>query len=733
MKILRVALDVPLPALFDYLAQDASETDIGARVLVTFGRRKAVGIIAAVGDRSNIPAARLKPALQILRDVPPLSHDILQLLRFCSDYYHHPLGEVIFNALPLRLRQAENAARALPLAYRLTAAGRSLCADDLPPRAAVKRKLLAALGKSGALPRAELSGISSSAGKAVREMIAQGWVEETREPWTPPRVPAARAAESAARPSLTPEQEQAVSALLAQPQGFRPWLLLGITGSGKTEVYLRAVEAALQRGGQVLVLVPEINLTPQLESRFRERFPGACLASLHSGLNDGERLRNWLLAQAGRADIVLGTRLAVFTPMPRLALIVVDEEHDSSFKQQEGLRYSARDMAVARAKLADVPAVLGSATPSLESYHNALTGRYGLLRLTRRAVENAALPEIRCIDIRRQLLDEGLAPPLVEALGACLQHGGQSLVFINRRGYAPVLMCHQCGWLSACTRCATRLVVHLRERRLRCHHCGHEERIPAACPGCGNADLTPMGQGTQRVEAALAARFPTARILRIDRDSTRRKNALADLLREAHEEQVDILVGTQILAKGHDFKRLALVGVIGADNALYSPDFRASERLFAQLMQVSGRAGRAGGKGKVLIQTEFPDHPLFHALRRHDYEAFAEALLTEREQAGFPPFCHQALLRAEAPELERALRFLRQAAQAAAKLDFPVEVYDPVTASMARLAGKERAQLLVQSASRGAMQAFLGQWHEALQQMKARDVRWTLDVDPLEF
>jgi primosomal protein N' (replication factor Y) len=457
------------------------------------------------------------------------------------------------------------------------------------------------------------------------------------------------------------------------------------------------------------------------------------VVSLHSSLNDSERLHHWLLAQSGQARIVLGTRLSVFTPMPELGLIIVDEEHDSSFKQQDGLRYGARDMAVARAKQRNIPILLGSATPALESYHNALEGRYRLLRLTRRAAEEAQLPAIRCVDMRSEKPQDGLSATLLQALAENLAHGRQSLVFINRRGYAPVLMCNQCGWLAPCPRCTSRLVVHLRERRLRCHHCGHEERIPRACPGCGNPDLAPLGQGTQRLEDALAQHFPTARILRIDRDSTRRKHALREMLQEVHEERVDILVGTQILAKGHDFKRLTLVGALNVDGALYSADFRAAERLFAQLMQVAGRAGRAAEPGTVLIQTQFPDHPLFEALRHQDYEAFAKDQLAERKQAGFPPFCHQALLRAEATHLETALAFLRQAKKLAVPVADSITLYDPVPAPMARLAGRERAQLLVQADSRRALQPFLQHWNAALAELKARQVRWSLDVDPLDF
>jgi primosomal protein N' (replication factor Y) len=512
-----------------------------------------------------------------------------------------------------------------------------------------------------------------------------------------------------------------------------PWLLLGITGSGKTEVYLRLAANQLEQGKQVLVLVPEINLTPQLEARFQQRFSGTPVVSLHSSLNDSERLHHWLLAQNGTARIVLGTRLAVFTPMPALGLIIVDEEHDSSFKQQDGLRYSARDMAVTRAKQLNIPILLGSATPSLESYHNALTGRYRLVRLTRRAVEEAQLPAIRCVDMRLEKPADGLSSKLLQALTENIQNGRQSLVFINRRGYAPVLMCGQCGWLAPCLRCSSRLVVHLREKRLRCHHCGHEERIPRACPDCGNPDLAPLGQGTQRLEEIMAQHFPSARILRIDRDSTRRKHALKEMLQEVHEERVDILVGTQILAKGHDFKRLTLVGALNVDGALYSADFRAAERLFAQLMQVAGRAGRAAERGTVLIQTQFAEHPLFAALRHQDYEAFAATQLAERKQAGFPPYCHQALLRAEAPMLETTLNYLRQARKLALAIPAPVTLYDPIPASMARLAGKERGQLLVQADSRRVLQQFLQHWVAALSAHKSRQVRWALDVDPLDF
>jgi primosomal protein N' (replication factor Y) len=727
MKILRVALDVPLDTLFDYSAADQDEIAIGDRVLVSFGRRQMVGVVAEITDHSDLSPGRIKPVLQVFHDTPPLAAEIFRLLRFCADYYHHPLGEVVLNALPVPLRQTRPIARAKPTAYRLTEAGHALETDALPARAIVKRKLLLSLKQAGTLLRSDIAALSPSALQAIKEFIAQGWAEESDEIAESVPTPV----KTDQLPPLTPAQEQAVAAILSGQDRFQVWLLYGITGSGKTEVYLRVIAQVLLRGGQALVLVPEINLTPQLESRFRARFPDTCQVSLHSRLSAGERLRNWSLAQSGRAQIVLGTRLALFTPMPKLKLIVVDEEHDGSFKQQDGLRYSARDMAVARGKQAGTPVILGSATPALETWYNASIGRYQMLELPARAIAEAALPAIHCIDISRAKLVDGLSDPLIDALRLRLERGEQSLVFINRRGYAPVMRCGQCGWVSTCHRCSSRLVVHLREKRLRCHHCGHESRIPPTCPDCGNADLAPLGQGTQRLEDTLGSLFPSARILRVDRDSTRRKQALPEMLERIHAAEVDIVIGTQLLAKGHDFKKLTLVGVVNADGALYSADFRASERLFAQLMQVAGRAGRDTLPGVVLIQTQFPTHPLFQALIRHDYPGFAATLLTERKQAEFPPYCHQALLRAEAPQMETALAFLRQA-QAVAPRDFDVSLFDPVPAQMARLAGMERAHLLVQAASRGALQAFLSAWNKALFGLGG-SVRWALDIDPLEF
>jgi primosomal protein N' (replication factor Y) len=725
MTIIRVALDVPVDKLFDYRAPQASAADIGRRVVVPFGRKTAVGVIVETAETSELPAARLKSAHEVLRDLPPFAAEDLKLMRFAAEYYRHPLGAVVMGALPTRLRRVVVAkSRNVRGSYRLTAAGAALEASELPPRARAQRQLLERL-KQGPLGHAEARTLFPRAQPLLKQFVARGWAAAGagEEPVAP--------AVAAPPPALTPEQLRAITEIRAGVGGYRPYLLLGVTSSGKTEVYLHAIAAVLEAGKQALVLVPEIALTPQLEMLVARRFPGTRTVSLHSGLTETERLDNWRAAAAGQARIVLGTRLAVFAPLPALGLIVVDEEQDSSFKQAEGLRYSARDLAVVRAHQRGVPVVLGSATPALETYHNAVSGRYALLTLPSRI--GAPPPTIHCVDTRGEKLADGLSPRLLAALGASIARGEQALVFINRRGYAPVILCRACGWVSGCPRCSAQLVLHLPERRLRCHHCGHVEAPPVACPECGNQDLAPIGHGTQRVEEALVRHFPQARVLRIDRDSTRRRRAWESMRQRVSDREVDILVGTQILAKGHDFPHLNLVGVLNADGQLYSSDFRGAERLYALLTQVAGRAGRGGKQGEVLIQTELPHHPLYAALARQDFRAFADAALAERRQAGFPPFVYQALLRAEAPRIGTALEFLAAAAHAGRALAADVTTYDPVPAAMPRRAGHERAQLLVQSAARERLREFLGAWREALTASPVSSARWTLDVDPLEF
>jgi len=500
-------------------------------------------------------------------------------------------------------------------------------------------------------------------------------------------------------------------------------------------VYMQILQQVLQQpDSQALILVPEINLTPQLEARFRQRFPHIRLVTLHSHLADGERLHHWHLAQSGQARIVIGTRLAVFTPMPKLSMIIVDEEHDASFKQQDSMRYHARDIALVRAQQANIAILLGSATPSLESWQNAQSGKFKQLTLTQRAVENATLPSIYPLNTATLPMQNGLSQPLLQALKFTLARGEQSLLFINRRGYAPVLLCSACHWISPCMRCSSRLVVHLKQGKLRCHHCGHEQAIVRQCPSCGNADLQATGQGTQRLEETLSKLLPQARIARVDRDTISRKDALSDLLEKVHAQQIDILVGTQILAKGHDFPNLTLVGVIDTDSALFSPDFRASERLFAQLMQVAGRAGRADKAGEVLIQTSFPEHSLFHALVQQDYASYASELMQERSLAGFPPFSFMALIRAEASQYRDVDAFLQFAyAQMRAQAS-QVTCYPPMRAQMERLKGMERGQIVLQSQQRGALQKLLAQLITPLRESKlASRVRWHVDVDPIEF
>lgn len=661
MKLIQIALDLPLPRLFDYRLDERVEGNpVGRLVRVPFGaaeKADRIGIVVGEIDRSDQPADKLKVATP-LAGVPGLPGEWLELCRFCAQYYHHPLGQVMSFALPPLIRRGK-----LPRMHRTEAAGQPSATH--PPEA-------------------------------------------------------------------TAEQLAAIEAILAA-KGFQAFLLFGVTGSGKTEVYLRVIEAMLARGRQALMLVPEIALTPQLEARVRSRFPDANIVAAHSGVTDAARSRAFLAALEGKADIVLGTRLAVFMPLPRLGLIVVDEEHDPSFKQQEGLRYSARDVAIWRARQRDVPIVLGSATPSLESFHHAGSGRYTRLELPARAVAEARLPAVTLIDTRKQKLQEGLSQELIAAVSERLQRREQSLVFLNRRGYAPVLACPACGWLSRCRRCAANLVLHLADRRLRCHHCGLETAIPHHCPDCGNLDLQPFGRGTQRLEERLAALFPAARILRIDRDSASSPKKWQALLATIHAGEAGIIVGTQMLAKGHDFPRLTLVGVVGADAALFAADFRAPERLFAQLMQVGGRSGRHILAGEVLIQTEHPDHPLYQALIAHDYAAFARQQLMERKTAGFPPFSYQAILRAEAHKLADALAFLQDAVSRAPSFAH-VTLFDPVPMRLYRVRNRERAQLLIESTSRPALHAFLDAWLPVLYAFKLpRDLRWHIDVDPLEY
>lgn len=727
--ILNIALDVPLNRTFDYLS-GGFDARVGNRVIVPFAGRILIGVVLAVKQTSDYPTEKLKPVSHVFDDV--VFQD-LKLLQFCADYYHYPLGQALISTLPLRLRQLKPAVSRKTFVYSLLP---SADLSQIPAKKVVLTRIISALQAAPILAPSDAILISSGWKKAILELKNLGLVSEHEVVAVKASVPS-----SNVEPTLNDEQTNAITQVLALTRSFKPWLLYGITGSGKTEVYIQILRQILQeKDAQVLVLVPEINLTPQLEARFRSRLSQYPLVTLHSNLSESERLQNWLAASSGAAKIVIGTRLSVFTPMPNLRMIIIDEEHDGSYKQQDGMRYHARDVAMVRAKQLNIPIILGSATPSLETWSNATNGsdakksQYGLLSLKQRAVQNAALPNIFCIDTAKSPTENGLSPLLIKALRERLARGEQSLLFINRRGYAPVLHCNACQWISSCTRCSAKLVVHLSQKRLKCHHCGHEQKIPLQCPSCGNADIKPVGHATQRLEQTLQTLLPTARITRVDRDSMRNKDVLTDLLTRVHKQEIDILVGTQMLAKGHDFPHLTLVGVIDTDSALYSPDFRASEKLFAQLMQVSGRAGRAEKAGEVLIQTAFPQHALFEALRSQDYMSFANELLHERSMMQFPPASYFALLRAEAHDFALVSQFLSKAGNLARELKTEVMIYDPIRPQMERLKGMERGQLLLQANSRAALQRLLKAWMLQIRALPiATKIRWSLDIDPLEF
>lgn len=714
--LIRVVLDVPLAREFDYCAP--SPLTPGVRVAVTFAHRRLCAVVLSCPQESAFVP---KPISAVLDELPPLPEDWLRLVRFAADYYCYPLGQTLFTALPGALRQPTAFSPTRDPLYTLTAAGSEWIPSARAPR---QQRLHLALSQS-ALPRSAVAALGPGMTTLADAWCERGLLQQ--------REAEMQTFQVGPMPPLTQEQQQVLAVLSTQKQ-YGVTLLHGVTGSGKTEVYLRLVERALAAGQQVLVLVPEINLTPQLEARFRARFPHTPLASLHSNVSEQVRASAWVDAWQGRVHLVLGTRLAVFTPLPHLGLIVVDEEHDSSFKQQDGLRYSARDLAIWRARDAQVPIILGSATPSLETLANVERGRYQRLRLTQRATA-APLPTIRLLDIRRQPLQDGLSEPALQALAGGLQRGEMSLVYLNRRGWSPVLACTDCGWIAGCPSCSAKLVLHWAQRKLMCHHCGHTESITHACPSCGNPDLKPLGQGTQRVEAALNTYFPQARILRIDRDTTQRKRAWERIYQQVHAGEVDILLGTQMLAKGHDFPSLSTVVALNTDGGLYSTGFRAAETLFAQLMQVAGRAGRAQQPGTVWIQTQLPEHPLYQALCQHDFDGYAAALLAERQAAGWPPAVYQALLRADASAVDDALNFLR-AARASVPENTQLEIYPPVPALMARVAQRERAQLLIQAPTRAVLHAHvhaLAVQLPPLARPYGSRLRWSIDVDPLEM
>ena len=734
--LVRVAVPCPLFKLFDYLPPHniaANTLQRGARVQVPFGRGRAVGVVMEHLADTDVPPEKLKAITTVLDDTPLLDEALLTLAQWAADYYHYPLGEVLHALLPPLARRGGEASGARLITWQLTAAGLAAVDDGsvLTARAARQAHVLTTLRAfhpHGAT--AEHLAAAGCSRAALRSTIEKQWVIRHEQP----AFEAILSVEPATPPALTPAQDRAISTIEASlAQGFQTWLLEGITGSGKTEVYLRLIEATLARQQQVLVLAPEIGLTPQLVERFRARF-NVPLVVLHSGLSARDRLEGWLKARSGAAPIVIGTRLAVFAPLQKLGLIVVDEEHDSSYKQQDSFHYHARDVAIMRAKQCNVPIVLGSATPSLESLWNVEQGRYRHAHLPERA-GNAVLPTLRLIDIRGQKLREGIAAPMLNEIRRHITNGNQVLLFLNRRGYAPVLLCHDCGWVDACPHCDARLTLHMTAGELRCHHCDLRHVIPPRCPQCASAELIAVGKGTERVDRAIREAFPDATIARVDRDTTQRKGALEALLDTARSGAAQILIGTQMLAKGHHFPNVTLVGILDTDQALFSVDFRAGERLTQLITQVAGRAGRADKPGTVLIQTHHPDHTLLRTLIAQGYPACARVALEERRQATLPPFCNLALLRADSASAETVQAFLAAAAALGRGLQCEgVELLGPIAAPMGKRAGRYRAQLLIQAARRQDMHRLLSPFSARLNALPyARKVRWSLDVDPIEL
>jgi primosomal protein N' (replication factor Y) len=759
--VFRVALDTPLKRLFDYLppestlfpAGDVAATaapveapiEPGMRVRVPFGRQKLVGIVMEVAASSELPIERLKPILEVLDPRPVLDTSALELLRWAAEYYHHPIGEVLSTALPKAMRMGA-ASEAHEERWSVTPDGREAWGRGEPKRAHKQRELLGFLVAGGAVPAPDAGGCGSREAResvsattldealpkwrdAARALAERGWVLSAEVALASAD---ARFAVRTAGPTLRDEQKAAVDTVGAALGHFGAFVLHGVTGSGKTEVYLRLVEQVLQQGRRALVLVPEIGLTPQLVGRFRDRFDTP-MAVLHSALTDSERLTAWRQAFSGHARIVLGTRSAVFAPVRDLGIIIVDEEHDASFKQHEGgFRYSARDLAVVRAQRADVPVLLGSATPALESLQNVAGGRYVRLSLPYRAAK-AEPPRMALVDLRSNAGHAGVSTPAIQAIERHLRDDGQVLVFLNRRGYAPTLLCTACGWIAPCQECDARLTVHLHAGRLRCHHCGFDTELPSRCPKCGFA-VKPVGQGTERIEEALTELFPGVTLARLDRDVVRKRGDMEEVMRRMSSGEARILVGTQMVTKGHDFPNVTLVIVLNADQGLFSTDFRAPERLAQTIVQVAGRAGRGTKPGEVLIQTDFPGHPLLLSLLSEGYDGFARTALTEREQASWPPFSRLAAVRDSAKTAAGALEFLTEARKLAGAPPRGLRLLGPVPAAMSKRAGRYHAQLLIEGADRSSLHHFLGAWLPAVEQLQsARRVRWALDVDPIEL
>ncbi len=741
--IVQVAVAGPFLFPLDYRfdLEDSVPPVVGGRVWVPFRNKQQVGLVMGLADESEYDAEKLKSVVSVIDEQPLFSESHLDFIRWAAHYYHEPIGEVIQAALPKKLRAGDAVEITGQPVWELTEQGRTLTPEDLPKNAKHQHALLSHLKSvSGSQSASQLSSALENWRSSLKKFIQQGWIEETHG------LCLAEVAYGE-RPDhiLNADQQAAVDAVTQLPEEtFKPFLLEGVTGSGKTEVYLGMIDEVLKRGKQALVLVPEIGLTPQMVSRFTAYLQQP-VAALHSGLNDSERLCAWHLVRSGEVKVLLGTRSAIFTPFADLGICIIDEEHDLSFKQQEGFRYSARDLLIRRAFDNKVPVVLGSATPSLESLYNVDSGRYQHLVLKQRAA-NAQLPTIKLLDVRGEKVQEGVSRPLKVAMEKHLERKGQVLLFLNRRGFAPVLMCHECGWQAQCPSCDANMTFHqsgTAHGHLRCHHCGYQCAAPTACPSCQSEEFVKVGQGTERLTETIEEWFPDHKVVRIDRDTTRQKGKMAELTEQARSGEADILIGTQMLAKGHHFPNVTLVGLLDIDQGLFGVDFRASERMAQLILQVAGRAGRAEKAGEVLIQTHHPDHPLLMTLIGKGYDAFARKALQERQQAMLPPFRYQIMIRAEALQPQEAMRFLTELkhallAQAADSSDGQgvrgLDVWGPVSAPMERRQGRYRYQLLLQSAKRSELHAVLGRVEPYIYKSPlSRKVRWSIDVDPQEM
>lgn len=741
MMILRVALNTPLRRLFDYLPPDEAHGaplsfSPGQRVQVPFGKSGVrIGMIMSVTDTTDVAKNKLKKALTLLDAHPVIPRKQLQLIEWASLYYHHPVGEVVFSAIPSALRKGKTTQIKTQAIWRTTNLGQTLDERELF-RATKQLAILRFVQQyPDGVSQTEIQNTFVNSREPLKALAAKALIERTTikaETVSTTSLPFI-SNETAWQLQPNEEQQLAIKQVIEATDTYRAFLLNGVTGSGKTEVYLQVIRHILTSGKQALVLIPEIGLTPQFIELIKERF-GENIVVLHSGLSEAERLLGWLNARAGKAFVVLGTRSAIWTPMPKLGVIIIDEEHDLSYKQQEGLRYSARDLALIRGQKEKIPVLLGSATPSMESVKNAKDGRYQNLRLLKR-VSDSSLPDILIHDVRNEKMYGAISRFLLKNIKQCLENKQQVLLFLNRRGYAPVMMCHACGFISQCPRCNVYMTFHKHRNRLCCHHCEHSERLPETCIDCSSQQLVEVGHGTERLGETLAEILPEAKILRIDRDSTRRKGSMQSMLDDIHAGDADILIGTQMLAKGHHFPKVTLVGIVDADRGLFSVDYRASERMAQIFMQVSGRAGRGEHPGRVILQTHYPDHPLLNKLAMHEYEQFTQLLLEEREQTQLPPYSFQALLRAESNQAHDANKFLMIAkAQLQSLAQNKLQLYGPVSAPMEKRAGRYRFQLLIQSASRQAIKRYLTPWIENLEQLtESRRVRWSVDVDPQDM